>query len=130
MLENIISLQIAKDAKKCGFNIPVLFYFERNNKRVKKTEICKRFNFNSIHNLYSAPTQTTLQKWLREKFNIHVCVEYKIYPFTIRGETYKSGYYAKIKTTSTVIKFNRFKIYEDALDFALKEGLLLISKKT
>ncbi len=75
MKEQLISFETAKLAKKKGFNWCVLNHYEDElfkNKGylfqddVKNTEL--------EHYEYSAPTQSLLQKWLREEHGIYVTV--------------------------------------------------------
>lgn len=87
-------------------------------------------NWNYAGNIYvdsvcciSAPTQSLLQKWLREKHNIDIIVK----PWTgdIKGsKTYASDVY--IFGTTTYIKNTRVNSYEEALEEGLLEALKLI----
>lgn len=67
------------------------------------------------------PTQTHLQKWLRDKFNIHICVC-----------AYCEGYSFEISSTPKTFmddlfsKRNRYETYEKALNEGLLEALKLI----
>lgn len=82
MEEQIITFNVAVLAKEKGFNIPTLYGC--NN----KGELQQYFTYQSyapgepevwisdfIQNWdYQLPTQSLLQKWLREKHNIHIIV--------------------------------------------------------
>lgn len=73
--------------------------------------------------LYPAPTQSLLQRWLREKCDIHVCSisqyntnrQFQYYYATVNGKT---------------IDELEFDTYEQALEKGLQEGLKLITSKT
>ena len=65
----------------------------------------------------SAPTQSLLQKWLREKHNIHL-IAYK----NINIDGYDWCYI----TTDGITNINSYKTYEEALEAGLQEALKLI----
>ncbi len=93
MIEELISFETAKLAKEKGFN-----------------EQC------------SAPTQSLLQKWLREVHNIHVNVSYGLtFTFKINGDLKGNDYvdYSNIEEYWS-------RTYEEALEKGLIEGLKLI----
>ena len=144
MEEKLISYKIAKLAKEKKFNKKVFFSYECREKQTpilccggyygKKSfnyygdEILRKYelyNYNSRKNSisYSAPTQTLLQKWLREKHNIDVFV------LPVRYTGYlEIGYYTySIKGEQPVGKEKyKFDTWEEALEVALEKGLKLI----
>ena len=65
----------------------------------------------------SAPTQSLLAKWLREKHNIHL-IAYK----NINIDGYDWCYI----TTDGITNINSYKTYEEALEAGLQEALKLI----
>jgi hypothetical protein len=70
-------------------------------------------------------TQTSLQKWLREVHNIHINIKHRPHSqsfcFTITGK------YQDVNDGELVNNiFNKYKIYELALEAALQEALKLI----
>ena len=77
---------------------------------------------------FSAPTQSLLQKWLREVHNIEIYV----HKFKPNG-AYPKGYYCVSRPLihySNEMKdwiFTNFKTYEEALEVGLQEGLKLLS---
>ena len=77
---------------------------------------------------FSAPTQSLLQKWLREVHNIEIYV----HKFKPNG-AYPKGYYCVSRPLihySNEVKdwiFTNFKTYEEALEVGLQEGLKLLS---
>ena len=77
---------------------------------------------------FSAPTQSLLQKWLREVHNIEIYV----HKFKPNG-AYPKGYYCVSRPLihySNEMKdwiFTNFKTYEEASEIGLQEGLKLLS---
>ncbi len=139
MKENIVSFQVAKLAKEKGFEIETLYFYTKPNSKMfgldeqgrsysiknisKKLYKCGEDAALSIKNVYLAPTQALLQKWLREVHNIHIDIPYM-------DEVLKYGY--KITTilnnteSEEVFKFNT---YEEALEIGLFEALNLIKNE-
>ena len=68
----------------------------------------------------SAPTQSMLAKWLREKHNIHL-IAYK----NINIDGYDWCYI----TTDGITNINSYKTYEEAYEIGLQEALKLIDNK-
>ena len=68
----------------------------------------------------SAPTQSLLAKWLREKHNIHL-IAYK----NINIDGYDWCYI----TTDGITNINSYKTYEEAYEIGLQEALKLIDNK-
>ena len=78
MEDQLISFETAKLAIEKGFNISVLNCYNENEE-LGDFEDYSIVDFNSFPivkgsnmNMYSAPTQTLLQRWLREKHDIHI----------------------------------------------------------
>lgn len=128
MEDTIIQFEIAKLAKEKGFNYKVRqHYRDGNNYNQELIFGGSLYDMNSLEeqklwntNLYSAPTQSLLQRWLREVHNIDITVAlvgngygfyiHKNRNYTNNGENYGvSGY-----------------TYELTLEAALKEALKLI----
>jgi len=125
MLEDrIISVETAELAKEKGFNEEVGHYYSNNDLINPKHS----YNFN-LHNenidISSAPTQSLLQKWLREFYKLHVRVDNVNRPQKNKWcfEIYKlpSGVINLWNETSKV-----YNSYEDALEIGLQEALKLI----
>ena len=89
----------------------------KNNNISKKDSVLKHW--------YSAPTQSQLQKWLREKHGIHVNISplHLSNPVDWRQQAYslEKGHYKGSKPAG----FN-YKTYEEALEEGLKQDLMLI----
>jgi len=119
MEEQLISFGTAKLAKEKGFDEPVYAIYSGNQLGIF-TENDTIFNkWNHCRDAtYSAPTQSLLQKWLREKHSIDVLVDkgflcdnysHEIYH---KNDMFESEYI--------------FKTYEKALEKGLYEALKLI----
>lgn len=123
----IVNYKTAALAKKKGFKLNNLsydgetgFYYEAGNKNLKEDEI----NY-SHPNIISAPTQALLQKWLREKYDIHFEIKpifntKNIRPYVIHIIKNPSGEGFKYKLLTPQDN------YEKALEIALQEGLKII----
>jgi hypothetical protein len=138
----VISLETAIVAKEKGFNEGLCGYYGQFNAiehdkeaidgkiwRHKVGALTK--NSELIPNEYSAPPQSVLQKWLRDKHNLHIevkvqdYVEDPSYYWSIFGK-YKDGLLIRCLANSgegnnKLETF--FKSYENALEAALKEAL-------
>ena len=131
MKEQLISLETAKLAKEKGFNIEVKTYFDIKKFGDKPCEFYGRLNANDYNSwddklkkninagYISAPTQSLLQKWLREVYNIHIAVLPKILP---SNEIKYYCFKGKIKKDFKDL----YNTYEEALEKGLQEALKLI----
>lgn len=116
--EQLINFDTAKLAKEKGFDLLV-------NRTYNKTEKLDPFdeydaslcNYNEWNNFTSAPTQSLLQKWLREKYRKHIDVN----PFYYKGDFI--SWNLRIHNTYYKDKYNS---YEEALEIGLQEVLKLI----
>ena len=95
MKEQLISFETAKLAKEKGFDIPCLYAYRIWRENIKKTDKNPLQGLNIEYEPYMggssasikfyyqskqytlAPTQSLLQKWLREKHNIIVQARYE-----------------------------------------------------
>ena len=67
--EEICTYEVAKLAKKKRFNEKCYHYYQKG---VLESDGCfNRYN-KGIESICSAPTQSLLQRWLREEKNIHI----------------------------------------------------------
>jgi hypothetical protein len=142
MKEEIIKFQTAKLAKEKGFNnLDYSKYFYTNlrskmfgideenrtypivNKSKKLYTVgCDLALY--LKNIIEAPTQSLLQKWLREKHNIIVLLE-PVLGFS-HIEFSMSIYTKKNIFSLTKFHVSSNKTYEEALEAGLIEGLKLI----
>lgn len=124
MTDKLISFETAKLAKEKGFNIPVNgVYVDNGTLSFARDNDETDYNWNKRKG-YSAPTQSLLQKWLREQYGIHILIRITIYDtFTgwILNPMFRNG------SAERVIKTKGFKTYEEALEVGLQEALKLIT---
>jgi hypothetical protein len=137
MQEELVSFETAKLAKEKGFDLKVdSIYSEYSNNSIiidnshlkkynkfSKTEYIENKNWNKSNKFTSAPTQSLLQKWLREVYNTHLMVE----PFYNEQKVLVYGLdliTERIEEETIVEK--GFKTYEEALEVGLQEALKLI----
>ena len=150
MKEQLITFETAKLAKEKGFNEPVLYHylddegegtfiltpneshFSTEVKMIRGViDVGETNNVTTTENLYdifneeiewyiSVPTQSLLQKWLRQIHNINV---YPILSYTNNQKyTIELRYdFSKIRTSQTGLTE---KIYYDTYEEALEQGLL------
>jgi len=145
MTEQLISFETAKLAKEKGLSVEGRTYYfpKRSIELPTIRHDGLPFDWNKFRDMagdsdyYSAPTQSLLQKWLREKQGQHIL----LIPTITDAWTYKT-----VKITSeldddfilglksvdeippyTGVSGEDFRTYEDALEVALFEALKLIS---
>lgn len=116
MKEQLISFETAKLAKEKGFDITInkLYDIKGNLGSINCNNKCHNF---------SAPTQSLLQKWLREKHEIHININ--TFYFT---DIDKFGYEVEdiVSPNESLILSGTQGDYEEALEKGLQEALKLI----
>jgi hypothetical protein len=129
MTDQLISFETAILAKEKGFNISCSTYFRENKSTT--TNSCMRLGMEGIK-YYAKPTQSLLQKWLREVHNIHINIT-KLYECSkepaifegwsiyIAGRTFETNYPINKDLLTKV-----FKTYKEALEKGLIEALKLL----
>jgi hypothetical protein len=115
MEEQYIKLETAVFLKENGFEIE-----------------CNKYHTNS-NGIYFSPTQSLVQKWLRDVHNINIFMSFKPnikkwdyipYNMDMNGKEY-------LHHNSNYLKINsdrRFDTYEEALESAIVESLKMIIK--
>ena len=78
---------------------------------------------------YSAPTQSLLQKWLRDKHSIHIVVNPTVEMYWTFGLINIGNEYIKLSGPIIYDK-NDYNLYEEALEIGLQEALKLIDNKS
>ena len=145
MKEILINLETAKLSKKEGFDYPTLFYHITNKGKYMCDDKIKGYSGSSIPEtnwnqerkapyiedmvFYSAPTQSLLQKWLREVRNIFV--EILMDKTTTPKFAVEIWEYSHFGNYKQIIqkKWYLYRTYEEALESGLQEALEeLISK--
>ena len=119
--EEICTYEVCKLAKEKGFRETVGWYYNTNGLNLLKRG-CNGGNPNLINGLYSAPTQSLLQRWLREEKGL--CISVEAYPtLAINGKicfawVIKSGSDGHFMESNDSLQ--TFSTYELALEDALK----------
>ena len=133
MKEQLITFDTAKLAKEKGFNVPVIYYFEDYNGELTHYHLSKK-DWNNRGKqysiMYSAPSQSLLQKWLREVHHIvidNTCY-FSLTKFTLKLHTFENGEFIGTVIDSVRDVKNRvtYKSYEEALEEGLIEALKLL----
>ncbi len=142
--EQLISFKTAKLAKEKGFDWECFFKYKHNknqsivkiydnrNHRLKSTIPFFTGNYNNSKFTTSTPTQSLLQKWLREKYNIIVLVNIycpdwdKTFNYYPEINIPSSGDFGDILEDKNL----SFDTYEEALEKGLYEALKLIDNET
>ena len=127
MEEQLISFETAVLAKEKGFKIPTPVMYKGNEKSyghnnewgIDEQRLDGKFPYRN-QQWYSIPTQSGLQKWLREKHNIHL-IAYKNINI--------DGYDWCFITTDGITNINSYKTYEEALEVGLQEALNFINSE-
>lgn len=128
-METIITFKTAKLAKEKKFNVECFNYYQDSHRAGVKSINSPITNslIDELHEedkycviFYTAPSQSVLQKWLREEHNIDVLI----------NKTISGVYYYVIWKGSEKLKpVGRFYKYEDCFDNGLFEALSLITLK-
>ena len=115
MQEQLITFETAKLAKEKGFVITQIRWFNKQG-------IAQGFNTGPLDDVFYRPSQSLLQKWLREVHGIHVW----LIPAEV-DKTYRAYVGHGIKLDLLECSYTQsFFTYEDALEEGLQEALKLI----
>jgi len=107
MEEQLVSFETAKLAKEKGFNV-----------KCRKKYTTRLFPF--LNPKYGAPTQSLLQKWLRDEHDIWVLVDFAYDTSELAACVQKGN------RQLLVDGFTMVESYEEALEKGLQEALKLI----
>ena len=135
MKEQLISFETARLAKEKGFDWKCYWFctYKRKiatNKQSFYPDLGEYKDFNNLKNnfyeYFSLPTQSLLQKWLRDEHKIFINMQ--VGGFIQNKQTYycnvlifgKNLYKSKFRSNTSVYNF------EQALEIGLQEGLKLI----
>jgi len=120
MTDTLITFETAKLAKEKGFNEPCYWRYNEDQE-ITATKIGMHEQPNFYSGSYAAPSQSLLQKWLREKHNIHIWVNY-----------YRCAWFFSLGITDIehgmtycFAEFDIHETYEEALEEGLKSALKL-----
>jgi len=120
--EQLISFQTAKLAKEKGVDFNVEKIYDANG--ILVTVFADK-SFIENNNWYLAPTQSLLQKWLREEHNIHIEISYDYITYDILI-SYPDNVPIKLISLLGDNSKYTFTKYEEALEEGLQKALKLI----
>ena len=134
MRDDVILLETAKLARDKGFKVPCdgrYFWDHKWQLSLKGAVKCSNdSDMKDRSNVsYCAPTQSLIQKWLRDEHRIYVTVssiedgENILFDYSIKQKAQIFGY-SEIKT-----KLQEFKTYDEALESGIEKALNLIKSK-
>jgi len=140
MDEQFITFETAKLAKAKGFDVECLYVYNPNGVLISKWYECTAEiecvtgdmilnQFKIRHDFYKAPTQSLLQKWLREVHEIEIEVWREV---NFSSESYYNTYSVNVSNTKLTfpvgesLSVNHINIYESALEQGLVNALNLI----
>lgn len=115
--EEICTYEVAKLAKEKGFDVPTHYAYNENCQKAMYMELCLNRNTKDSRSI-SAPTQSLLQRWLREERNIDIA----IVPLYTGGYSY-IVYNIHCRDNRVVNTNAGYATYELALEDALKYAL-------
>jgi len=138
MQEQVVTFETAKLAKEKDFSKPITklwgnHYYNYKGEldgdcleQIKEFILSKKENreVDAKYGNIEAPTQSLLQKWLREQYRLHITINVGLphnCPIMYYSNVIKFGMHHKSKFKS---KF--FNTYEEALEVGLQEALKLI----
>lgn len=134
MEEQLISFETAKMAKEKGFNARCYAYYEVDKEPWLHYSVNSPVDYNHVkdtRHLFSAPTQSLLQKWLREEHGLNINIEHRAYVnryvFTITKKGVHNDYENHYLVKHVLQKIDH---YEEALELGLQNALKLISPET
>jgi len=119
MKDQLVTFETAKLAKEKGFDWECLQFWEYDKKHKEYYRVfTKDRNYLNKEDI-KLPTQSLLQKWLREEHDIKVCVSW------VKEKLYNTTQYV-YEINHDEYSVGGYKIYEEALERGLNEALKLI----
>lgn len=131
MQEELITLKIAKLAKKVGFYCKVYKQYSPGLEQVQYTDHSVECAFGGQCSLnypedkcFAAPPQSLLHAWIREKHDMYIAVKKGV-----GSEIWWSFQIIKISTNNLLYDHNRsFDSYEKSLEKGLEKALKIIKR--
>lgn len=118
MEDQLISFETAKLAREKGFDRKCRYYFT-GNPTFTGDGLGPESNHNKKNCYFSRPTQSLLQRWLREVHKIYVTIDYHLPPTMARYKIEGPNVHDK----QVIMAFGD---YEKALEHGLVEALNLL----
>ena len=124
MEDQLVGFETAKLAKEKGFNIKTLFAYNLLGVTNNSFKIHRKKDFDEFSNIYCpSPTQSLLQKWLREKHHLIIIVAYQ---YEYDSTPYSYWIYKESQPLPINQWVDDLSTYEEALEIGLQEALKLI----
>lgn len=123
MEDQLISFETAKLAKEKGFNLPCVNWYNFSGLLIKGSATKQYPSNDKRFPSYSSPTQSLLQRWLRDSKNINIDIE-----TLAKGNEIIYSYDLVYVLETLHVKSNksRFSSYEETLEDGLINALKLI----
>lgn len=124
MTDELVTFEVAKLAKQKKFHSPVIYMYDLEGDLHKDDYDSNLYDYNLFKEIISAPPQSLLQRWLREKHGIYISVQNDItndWLYDIR-----SGYPEATYKGNIIVGVITWRTYEEALEDALQTALNLI----
>ena len=134
MKEQLTTFKTAKLAKEKGFDIKVETFYMGDSEDNFLHNAGKKDNWNNqkcifsesgLSDDYSAPTQSFLQRWLREEHRISIIID----DFITNGRIRYDHKVKDLGSQDVDSCDEPYETYEEALEDALKVGLKLIKNE-
>ena len=129
MTDQLISFETAKLAKEKEFLEPTINLYDISNRGIWQDEqlfMGDKSSYDEKIDLF-APTQSLLQRWLREKHGIHIYIKTTPSFDEIQGNKWKSSIKYSFKSFKwTTGHYYLGNTYEEVLEQGLQEALKLI----
>ena len=122
MEEQLIGFETAKLAKQKGFDWPTTYCKDEHDYQYEQHFVPRNFNTKEYEPRVSAPTQSLLQKWLREEHSLHI----ELTPTVIKEGYWYSCVYHLEEFYTILVDRKKDLSYEEALEAGLKKALELI----
>ena len=121
--EYYVSLEVAKLLKEAGFDWECKTYYDIS---LYRDEIIIEgefhdYNFTTGNIIFSAPTLEIAQRWLREKWDLIITIEYNYHE-----NAFICKVYSKAECLSILFDFP---VYEEAQEAGIKKALEIILEK-
>lgn len=118
--DELVSFETAKLAKERGFDVPTHYAYNENCQKAMYMELCLNRNTKDSRSI-SAPTQSLLQRWLREKKG------YYVYPF-FDNESRRWTWVCRELPSGMWIELDLEERYFDTYELALEDAELYCLK--
>jgi hypothetical protein len=131
MEDQLVLFDTAKLAKEKGFKEDCTHYYNNKTKSSKpfmhddNPKVISVQDGTNLGLLTIAPTQSLLQKWLREKYDVIIIID-NLYDFHEEDDTYFYKIYNEKYVDKERELDDYYLTYEEALEIGLQEALKMI----